>query len=155
MKNYKIVLFLGAMFVSTQAFSNHMHHQHNCVQERWELLKQEVKTTSGCELTRELALKDQSIYYPRIGHTMLVNYWEGRYEKSQHVIQSYRHEYIDICHGRLIYSGNEVYESDISKAYDLKNPNLDLNIKESYKLAAMTDEEAKAAYGLLKNECEL
>lgn len=162
MKTYNPLTLLTLLTISTSAFSetndfDRRDHRHEmkCIKEKWTLLKVEVKSPSNCKVTKPLALKEKLQTYPHINVGPLkVRYWEGSYEMAKHTTKTYRHDYINICTGVTTYSDEESFESVSTKVYDLQNPNLDSSIKESYKLAPMTNTEAKDAFSNLKIECD-
>lgn len=153
MKIYNVLTMMLVLGISTSAFSN--NYDRECRREKWTLVKEELKSPTSCKMIKELKLTEDLFVYPRINVGPInVSYWEGRFEKTVSKLQVYRHDYINICEGRITFSDEENHETSEVKVYDLLNPNLDPSISESYKLAPMTDEEAQTAFSNLKIECE-
>lgn len=156
------ILAATLIFTSSLAKADDRHRPHrephrgeSCIVEDWSKIKEEVINADKCEVVRPLKLKEMVKTYPLINVGPLkVRYWDASLKKTVRVVETFEHSYINVCTGVKTYSVEKTRESLSSKQFDLQNPNLDDEISESFKLAPMTNAEAKEAYEALAKECE-
>lgn len=156
MKARKMLTVLVLLTTSFTASARHDRDERmECLREKWTLVKTEVSSPKVCEMSAELELAEGLFTYPLINVGPLkVNYWLGSYSRKESKKETYKHEYVNICSGKVTYSSEEIFENARKRVFGVRNPNLSASIKESYKAAAMTDAEALKAYENLKVECE-
>lgn len=153
MKKLSIMSAFVLLSLATTSFARDYSHQ--CLREKWVLVKSEVKSPSTCKKDEELKLAEALFTYPLINVGPInVRYWTGSFYKTESKKDTYKREYVNICTGKVTYTSEEIFESSHTRVFKIQNPNLDATIKESFKLAPMTDAEAKVAYEHLKVECE-
>lgn len=159
MKKIKLLYTIATLSIISQAQA-HDHRPHNnydrdCIRENWALVKREVSTPSACEKGLDLKLTNGLFYYPLMNVGAInVRYWEGSFVKARTVKDTFKHEFANVCTGKVTYASEETREYTHNKVYNVKNPNLDRSIKESFRVFPMTDTEASTAYDYLKSECE-
>lgn len=124
-----------------------------CLAERWELVGRAVRMDAACAVTVPLKLISGEIKYKKLGY-MNVRYFEGEYTRRYVETWKYRHQIINICNGQKTFDEVERYRGTYSLVHSIKNPNLNLDLDASYKLAPMTDAEAAKAFDDTKAECE-
>ena len=126
----------------------------SCLREKWSLINEEISRT--CDMTNPINLRQTQKDYPLMSAgPFTVRYWEGGFRRTTTRIQTFKHTFINVCNGQTTYSEIEKHQSEDYVNFNMKNSNLDLNITESFRLAPMTELEAKVAFDNLKNACEL
>jgi hypothetical protein len=163
MKALNISILVTLLTISSSAFSelalnkSNYRNEADCMREKWTLLREEIAPISQCKANKKLKLNETTMTFPsmKIG-AVKVRYWEGQFEKIMKRTLVYKHDYINICTGKLTYSDtdSEGVESTYLEIYRIINPNLDEAITESFRLAPMTEKEALLAYKNLEIDCE-
>lgn len=151
MNNIKLIIVSIFLTGTTYAHEN----SRNCILETFELVSEKTTDVSDCSTTKDLKLAEELISYPKISvGPIKVRFWEGEIVKHVTYEQVFKHEFVNICTGVLTYSKEKTYKGIYPLEFKIINPNLDPEIRESFRLAPLTNAEANQAWQNLKQECE-
>lgn len=126
----------------------------NCVSEYIVKLDEAEKVSRACFQDKALQLtwKDQN--YPNLNmNPRRVQYWVGSFSKTVTGYTTYLRELVDDCHGRILSKTTFTEKSKKQLTFDIRNPNLDPSIKESFMLSPMTQSEAEEELIQTKKRC--
>lgn len=145
MKKFILIAALIAPFTS-QAY---------CLNEYYTKLSETEKSKGRCELTKPLRLAWTYKVFPKLRENpRRVQYWEGQYAKTDVIEVRYLRELVNDCRGIMISQQTLLSQENRTRVFDLRNPNLDISVNESFMLLPMTEVEAKLQLVEVEKLCQ-
>ena len=151
----KILYIVIILFIMNTALAHSSYRNSDCVREFSTQISVEEKLSSQCQEDNKLELLKGYQRYNYLEHSPLeVKYWLGSFTREIITTTKTLSELVNTCRGSIIRS--KIIE-DVQKNYIyfyIENPNLDPNIKESYRVLPMDDRRAKEALDRIQKDCE-
>ena len=164
----KTLLVLSILIVSSISQARHIdtdqynemnvrylvNQQNDCVSEYITPVSQREFTSKSCHVTIPLRMTHDFKNYPNLHQNpRTVQFWEGQAGKEIATVSLYSRELVDTCRGRII-SKSSISQTEKSiEAFDIRNPNLDDAINESFMLSPMTNQEASSEMNEAMHRC--
>lgn len=109
-----------------------------------------------CQIVRPLSLQAGFVYVPSIAsQSIKVLYWDALIKRNIKIQSRYLVKYVDLCrrHPAVITEDIVTKTKKQVEYLQLENPNLDPNIRASFDLLPMTQDEAKLELNKLVQIC--
>lgn len=153
MKNLKF--FLITIIICPNAFGHKWIKVANCVTTLTTPIEIKRVVSKKCNLIKDLTLTTKFMTYSELrDNPRNVQYWQGHYAKNVTTTTKELKDLINTCNGTIIRSKEFSYVNLSSINFNMINPNLDSQIKESYMLSPMSHNQAEQELARVLERCE-
>lgn len=125
----------------------------NCINESWVHESTRLVRKGVCEVTQPLSLETISKFYPKMGMSFNVQYWNFAVVRADLYRMTYRRYITNVCVRKQL-SSNLVTEDETNRVgFQIKNPNLSDKTAHSYDILPLTEGEAQQAVSGALSSC--